>query len=311
MQVEAFKVFRDLVDTQSFSKAAQLNLVTQSAVSQQIRAIEDRFGCPLLERGGKRVALTREGKIFYDASRTLTAEYENLIHRFQEIRKIVEGSIRVATVYSVGLHDLPPVLKSYMRECPQVHIHLEYQSSDEIYENILHGMIDIGLVAYPTQRKNIKIEPFRKERLVVIVAASHPWAEKSKVSLKDVCTQKFIAFDQETPTRKAIDKMFRDLELDVDPVMEFDNIEVIKRAVEIEAGISIVPRNTVLQELSIGSVKALEISDGKYERPLGILYRFGRVLSPAIQRFLEVLREENKDSGEGQQKPAKSKTAAA
>ncbi len=292
MQVEAFKVFRDLVDTQSFSKAAQLNLVTQSAVSQQIRAIEDRFGCPLLERGGKRVALTREGKIFYDASRTLTAEYENLIHRFQEIRKIVEGSIRVATVYSVGLHDLPPVLKKYMRECPQVHIHLEYQPSDEIYDNILHGMVDIGLVAFPSQRKNIKIEPFRRERLVVIVSSEHPWANKPKVSLKEVCSQKFIAFDSETPTRKAIDKIFRDLELAVEPVMEFDNIEIIKRAVEIEAGISIVPRNTVQQELNIGSIKALDIADGKYDRPLGILYRFGRVLSPAIQRFLEVLREE-------------------
>jgi DNA-binding transcriptional LysR family regulator len=294
MQIEAFKVFRDLVDTQSFSKAAQLNLVTQSAVSQQIRAIEDRFGCPLLERGGKRVALTREGKIFYEASRTLTAEYENLINRFQEIRKIVEGSIRVATVYSVGLHDLPPILKSYMKECPQVHIHLEYQSNDEIYENILHGMIDIGLVAYPAQRKNIKIEPFKRERLVVVVAPEHPFATRTKVSLKDVGTQKFIAFDAETPTRKAIDKIFRELNLEITPVMEFDNIEVIKRAVEIEAGISIVPRNTVLQEEKNGTLKLLEISDGKYDRPLGILYRYGRVLSPAINRFLEVLR--NSDS---------------
>jgi len=294
MQIEAFKVFRDLVDTQSFSKAAQLNLVTQSAVSQQIRAIEDRFGCPLLERGGKRISLTREGKIFYEASRTLTAEYENLINRFQEIRKIVEGSIRVATVYSVGLHDLPPILKSYMKECPQVHIHLEYQSNDEIYENILHGMIDIGLVAYPTQRKNIKIEPFHRERLVVIVAPEHPFASRTKVSLKDVCAQKFIAFDAETPTRKAIDKILRELNLEITPVMEFDNIEVIKRAVEIEAGISIVPRNTVLQEEKNGTLKLLEISDGKYDRPLGILYRYGRVLSPAINRFLEVLR--NSDS---------------
>jgi len=290
MQVEAFKVFRDLVDTQSFSKAAQLNLVTQSAVSQQIRAIEDRFGCPLLERGGKRISLTREGKIFYEASRTLTAEYENLINRFQEIRKIVEGSIRVATVYSVGLHDLPPVLKTYMKECPQVHINLEYQSNDEIYENILQGMVDVGLVAYPTQRKNIKIEPFRQERLVVIVAPEHPFASKPKVSLKEICSQKFIAFDSETPTRKAIDKIFRELNLEVTPVMEFDNIEVIKRAVEIEAGISIVPRNTAQEEEKNGSLKLLEISDGKYDRPLGILYRYGRVLSPAINRFLDVLR---------------------
>jgi len=289
MQIEAFKVFRDLVDTQSFSKAAQLNHVTQSAVSQQIRAIEDRFGCPLLERGGKRVSLTREGKIFYEACRTLTTEYENLIHRFQEIKKIVEGTIRIATVYSVGLHDLPPILKSYMKECPQVHIQLEYLTNDEIYENILNGTIDIGLVVYPTQRKNIKIEPFRRERLVVVVAPSHPFASRNKVSLKEVSTQKFIAFDSETPTRKAIDKIFRELNLEVTPVMEFDNIEVIKRAVEIEAGISIVPRNTVLQEERSGTLKILEISDGKYERPLGILYRYGRVLSPATKRFLEVL----------------------
>jgi DNA-binding transcriptional LysR family regulator len=295
MQVESFKVFRDLVDTQSFSKAAQLNFITQSAVSQQVRAMEERFGIPLIERSSKKFALTREGQLLYDTGRQIVILYEGLHHQFAEFRNIVSGTIRVATVYSIGLHELPPYLKVFLREFPKVQVHIEYRRSNQVYDDIVQGITDLGLVAFPHARKNIKVEPFREDKLVLICAPTHAFCTKSTIKLAELAKAKFVGFEPDIPTRKAIDKIFREADLEVKPVMEFDNIETVKRAVEIDAGVSIVPRATVEQELRNGTLKAVEISGGTYVRPLGIIYRHGRILSPALKRFLELLK---RDPGE-------------
>jgi len=295
MQVESFKVFRDLVETQSFSKAAQLNAVTQSAVSQQVRAMEERFGIPLIERTSKKFGLTREGQMLYQTSRHVIQLYEGLQHQFQELRGVISGTIRVATVYSIGLHELPPYLKAFLKEYPQVNVHVEYRRSNQVYEDILQGTVDIGLVAFPAQRKNIKMEPFRKDKLVLICSPENPFAKAGGVRLSEVAKVKFIAFESDIPTRRAVDRIFRERGLEVKPVMEFDNVETVKRAVEIDAGVSIVPRTTVEQELRNGTLKVIEMSGAEFHRPLGILYRNGRILSPALKKFLETLRRK----GEG------------
>ncbi len=298
MQVESFKVFRDLVETQSFSKAAQLNYVTQSAVSQQVRAMEERFGIPLIERTSKKFGLTREGQMLYQTSRHVIQLYEGLQHQFQELRGVISGTIRVATVYSIGLHELPPYLKAFLKEYPQVNVHVEYRRSNQVYEDILQGTVDIGLVAFPAQRKNIKVEAFRKDKLVLICSPENALAKGGSARLAEVAKAKFVGFESDIPTRRAVDRMFRERGLEVKPVMEFDNVETVKRAVEIDAGVSIVPRATVEQEVRNGTLKALEISGGDFHRPLGILYRNGRILSPALKKFLETLRKkpEGKES---------------
>lgn len=298
MQVESFKVFRDLVETQSFSKAAQLNYVTQSAVSQQVRAMEERFGIPLIERTSKKFGLTREGQMLYQTSRHVIQLYEGLQHQFQELRGVISGTIRVATVYSIGLHELPPYLKAFLKEYPQVNVHVEYRRSNQVYEDILQGTVDIGLVAFPAQRKNIKVEAFRKDKLVLICAPENALAKGASARLAEVAKARFVGFESDIPTRRAVDRMFRERGLEVKPVMEFDNVETVKRAVEIDAGVSIVPRATVEQEVRNGTLKALEISGGDFHRPLGILYRNGRILSPALKKFLETLRKkpEGKES---------------
>jgi len=291
MQVESFRVFRDLVDSQSFSKAAQLNSITQSAVSQQIRAMEERFRVPLIERSNKRFALTREGQALYDTSKQVVFHFDSLQHQLEEMRNVVSGTIRVSTVYSVGLHELPPYLKSFLREFPNVLVHIEYRRSNQVYDEVIEGTSDMGLVAFPVQKKTIKVEPFRKDRLVVITSPQHPLSKRTEVVVADLAKEKFVGFEPDIPTRKAVDKIFRDCGLDMKPVMEFDNIETVKRAVEIDAGISVVPRATVEQEVRNGTLAALEFKGQPYHRPLGIIYKSGRVLSPAMKRFLKTLHE--------------------
>ena len=289
MQIENFKIFADLVETKSFSKSAKLNGITQSAVSQQARAMERHFKTLLIDRSQKQFQLTREGQRVYDSSKEMLHTYEKLVSELQEMKKVISGTIRISTIYSIGLHELPPYIKRFLHDFPSVNVRVEYRRSNLVYEDILHNSVDFGLVAFPVRMRQIEVVPFRNDHLVVITPPHHPLAKHTEVEVKDLAGQKFIGFDPDIPTRKAVDQIFRDNKLEIEPVMEFDNIETVKRAVEIDHGIAIVPQATVLQEAKQGTLSMLHFKDREFTRPLAILHRKGRVLTPAMKKFVETL----------------------
>jgi DNA-binding transcriptional LysR family regulator len=291
MQIESLKVFCDLAETESFTKAAQINSVTQSAVSQQISSLERTFKSLLIERSKKRFRLTREGQVLYEYSKQIIQTYESLHSKLQELKDIISGTIRVATIYSIGLHDLPPYIKKFMKNYPTVNVHVEYRRANQVYEDVFSNVVDLGLVAYPIKDSKLEIIPLRKEPLVLICHPQHPFAKQKSIKLKQLVDQKVIGFEPDIPTRKALDKILREYGVDVKHVMEFDNVETVKRAVEIDAGISIVPLGTVMQEVSKQTLIAVEIEDGEFFRPLAAIYKKNKVLSPAMKQFLSILKD--------------------
>lgn len=291
MQIESLKVFCDLAETESFTKAAQINSVTQSAVSQQISSLERIFKSLLIERSKKRFRLTREGQVLYDFSKQIIQTYESLHSQLQELKDIISGTIRVATIYSIGLHDLPPYVKKFMKNYPTVNIHVEYRRANQVYEDVLSNVVDLGLVAYPMKDSKLEIVPLRKEPLVLICHPQHPFAKQKSIKLKHLVEHKVIGFEPDIPTRKALDKILRQYGVEIRHIMEFDNVETVKRAVEIDAGISIVPLGTVTQEITKQTLAAVEIEDGEFFRPLAALYKKNKVLSPAMKQFLGILKE--------------------
>src|SRR5207249_7776404 len=168
MQIETLKVFCDLAETESFTKAAQINNVTQSAVSQQISSLERTFKSLLIERSKKKFRLTREGQVLYEYSKQIISIYQALFSKLQEIKDIVSGTIRVATIYSIGLHDLPPYIKKFLKAYPTVNVHVEYRRSNQVYEDVLSNVVDLGLVAYPARDPRLDVVPLRKDMLVLI-----------------------------------------------------------------------------------------------------------------------------------------------
>jgi LysR family transcriptional regulator, transcriptional activator of the cysJI operon len=290
MQIESLKVFCDLAETESFTKAAQINGVTQSAVSQQISSLERQFKSLLIERSKKKFRLTREGQVLYDYSKQIIQTYDSLFSRLQEIKDIVSGTIRLATIYSVGLHDLPPYLKKFLKAYPTVNIHVEYRRSNQVYEDVLGNVVDLGLVAYPQKDAKLEIVPLRRDMLVLICHPDHPFAKARSINLTEITGQKFIGFEPDIPTRKAIDKILKERSISVQHVMEFDNIETVKRAVEIDAGIAIVPHGTIVQEVSKQTLAEVKIQDEEFFRPLAAIHKKHKVLSPAIKQFLTVLK---------------------
>src|ERR671927_65420 len=182
MQIETLKIFCDLVETRSFSQAAERNFVTQSAVSQQVRGLEARFKRRLLERvrGRRELNLTQEGEAFYQSSREVLAAYARLEESMRQLAGTVGGTVRVATVYSVGLHELPPVVREFMTRYPQAKIDLEYSRTTRIVRDVLSGAVELGLVAYPEKRRGLEVVQLGGDRLVLICPPSHPFAARKK-----------------------------------------------------------------------------------------------------------------------------------
>src|SRR5436189_2875509 len=291
MQIEMLKVFCDLAETESFTKAAQINNVTQSAVSQQISSLERIFKSLLIERSKKKFRLTREGQVLYEYSKQIISTYDALHSKLQEIKDIISGTIRIATIYSIGLHDLPPYLKKFLKTYPTVNVHVEYRRANQVYEDVLGNVVDLGLVAYPTRDSKLEVFPLRRDPLVLVCHPLHPFAKHKSIKLKALSGQKFIGFEPDIPTRKALDKILKENSVEVEHVMEFDNIETVKRAVEIDAGVAIVPQGTVVQEVWKQHLAQVSLDDGDFYRPLAAIYKKNKVLSPAMKQFLSILKE--------------------
>jgi LysR family transcriptional regulator, transcriptional activator of the cysJI operon len=290
MHIETLKTFCDLIETGSFSKAAQLNLVSQSAVSQQLKVLEKRYDRPLIERGQRKgVALTEAGQIFYTECKELLERFRALEDRMRDQTAVIAGTVKVATVYSIGLHELPPYVKQFMKAHPQVKVHIEYSRTDKVYEACLNNTIDFGIVALPLRRPNIAVIQLRQDKLVLVCSPEHPLARKRKVSLAQLNGEEFIAFERDIPTRKTIDRIFKTHKVAVNMVMEFDNIETIKRSVEVGIGLSILPETAVVNEVKSGLLAKLDFSEGTFTRAVGIIHRRGRVFSAAAREFMQML----------------------
>lgn len=290
MHIENLKIFSDLVESESFSRAAKLNGITQSAVSQQLRAMEKHFKVLIVDRSQKQFRLTREGNKLYESSKEILHLYDQLTSELQEMKKVISGTIHISTIYSIGLHELQPYIKDFLQKFPDVNVRVEYRRSNLVYEDVLHNSVDLGLIAYPAKMRQLEIIPFSEDELVLICSPNHALAKKRKIGFGDLKECRLVGFESDIPTRKATDQLFRDGEIDATPHMEFDNIETVKRAVEIDAGISVVPSATVRQEVSQGLLKSLPLpGDKPLKRPLAIIHRKGRVLTPAMKKFITML----------------------
>ncbi len=289
MHIENLKIFSDLVESESFSRAAKLNGITQSAVSQQLRSMERHFNVLIVDRSQKQFRLTQEGRRLYESSKEILHLYERLDCEIQEMRKVISGSIKISTIYSVGLHELPNYLKTFMQKFPSVNVHVEYRRSNHVYDDVLHNAVDLGVVAYPIKNRQLEVVPFKTDHLVVAVSSSHPLAGSEDVSVKELENFDFVGFDKDIPTRKATDEIFRQAKISLEPTMEFDNIETVKRAVEINAGFAILPATTVQHEAMRGQICSIPFRKKSFTRPIAIIHRKGRVLTPAMKQFVAML----------------------
>ena len=253
--------------------------------------MEERYGRELVERSKGNVRLTQAGQVLYETGKEIVQKYREIEDSIQSLSRSVAGTVRVATVYSVGLYELSSPLKRYLQTFPDVNIHLEYTRANKIYEEVSRGDIDLGIVAYPSKRPQIQITPFREDRLVLICTPQHRFASLRRIQIKKLDGEKFVGFERDIPTRRALDRLFRRHGVKVQYMMEMDNVETIKRAVEIGAGIAIVPEPSVALEVKNETLKVVHFSGEVLMRPLGIISKRGRRFTQAMQKFIDFLEE--------------------
>jgi len=290
MHIETLKMFCDLVTLRSFSKTADKHMVSQSAVSQQVAQLEIEHKCQLLNRQKRPLELTAAGELFYRAARDMVDRYDQLNSEMNSLNSAAQSRINVGAIYSIGMHSLPEYIKRFMVKRPSVNVHVAYFISEKIYELVLAGELDIGLVAVPKRDKRLDVYEFENEPLVLACSSKHPLAKQSQIDIHKLQMERFIGFEEGVPTRDWIDGIFQRYNVVIRPAMEFDNIETVKRAVEINSGVSILPRTALSQELAAGTIKAIEFSNERFVRPTGILVRKDRVISQETRYLIDLLR---------------------
>ncbi len=290
MHIEVLKIFLDLVELRSFSKTADKNRLSQSAVSQQLAQLESIHKCQLINRNKRPVELTKEGQLFYRTCKAILERYEQFRDELSVLKSAGSDRINIGAIFSIGMYTLPSYVKKFMTRHPKVNVHIEYLKAEKIYELVLGGDIDIGLVAVPQRDNRLEVYDFEDEPLVLVCSPRHLLAEQYEMDIHNIQFERFIGFDKSVPTRIWIDGILKRYNVVVEPVLEFDNIETIKRAVEINSGISILPQNTVEQEVSNGIIRSLPFSNERFYRATGIIIRKNRILTRTARTFVEMLR---------------------
>ena len=291
MHLETLRLYCDVVRLRSFSRGAELSFVSQSAASQAVQLLEREVGVALIDRTRRPFAVTPAGQSFYTAAREMLDSWERAKAAIAGVKAQVDGTVRVAAIYSVGLHDMSHHLQRFMSLYPKVRVQLECLHPHKVVEAVLNDEADVGIMSYPPQDRALSIVPLRSEPMAFVCHPGHRLARRRAVAAEDLAGEPFVAFDAELTIRKAIDRALRQKNVKLNIVMAFDNIETIKQAIMIGAGVSLLPRHTVDKEAGIRTLVAVPFALTDLVRPVGLIHRRQKALSAAVNRFIQLLKD--------------------
>jgi len=286
------KLFRDIAQTKSISRGAMLNEISQSAASQYMQEMERRLGVSLLDRTTRPLALTPAGKLFFDLCRDMLRREDQFQAQLDNLKGSVEGAVRVASIYSIGLSEMSRLQDEFAARFPHAQLHVDYLRPDKVYEAVMGDQADLGLVSYPVGTKDLAVIPWREEEMAVAAPPSHPLAKKMVLVPADLNGQEFVGFDEELMIRRELDHFFREQGIEIQLAMQFDNIQMIKEAVALGSGISILPARTMQAEIAQGRLVSIPLHAPELVRPVGIVHRKRKRFSHAVESFLELLLEQ-------------------
>src|SRR5580692_11585923 len=292
MAHESLKLFRDIAQTRSFSRAAALNEVSQSAASQQVQELEQALGIALLDRSTRPLVVTAAGHLYSDYCRDVLRRREEFHVALDRMKQEVEGTVRVASIYSVGLSEMVQLEQEFGRRLPEARLEVEYLRPEKVYWSVQTDAADLGLVSYPEPSREITVIPWRQEEMVVAASPYHPLAQREgQIAIADLQGIDFIGFDDDLPIAREIDRFLNGQGIKVNATLHFDNIQMIKEAVAHRVGVSIMPARIMKDEIAQGRLVAIPIAAPELYRPLGIIHRKKKRFYPVAQAFLELLCE--------------------
>ncbi len=296
MNFDSLKLFRDIAQTRSFSRAALINDLSQSAASQQVQELEKSLGVPLLDRSRRPLVVTPAGQLYADLCRDLLKRKDEFDDSLARLRHAVAGTVRVASIYSVGVSELVQLERQFSERHPEAELEVEYLRPEKVYAAVLDDRADIGLVSYPVPNRELHVMPWRREEMVLAAAPDHPLAKRAAalrgpLPVTELEGVEFIGFDEELPIRHHVDRFFREKDIEVNLVLHFDNIEMVKEAVSHKVGVAILPHRAMREDIRQKRLTAIRLAGESLYRPLGVIHRKKKKFNRAAQEFLEMLQE--------------------
>ena len=283
------KLFRDVAVQRNVSRAAAANGISQSAATQQIQELERRFGTELLDRSTRPLGVTEAGRLYLEFCRDVVRRYEEFEVALEQVREVARGELHVASIYSVALTEMTRLRVDFEGLCPGVSLKVEYFQPDRVYEAVVNESADLGLVSYPEATREIAVIPWRDERMAVALPPSHRLSSRTKLRPRDLDGLDYVAFDAHLTIRKDLERFFREQGIELRVVMNFDNIQMIKEAVALGHGISILPDRTMQNEVEQGRLKVVRLEGPGIVRPVGVVHRKRKKFSSAAKAFLRAL----------------------
>lgn len=289
VNLKSLKIFCDVADRRSFSRGAEDNEISQSTASNVVLSLEERLGVQLLDRSTRPIELTEEGRRYYEGCRQLVRLYDELEEEVRTFHDVEARSLVVASIYSVGHHNLSALVRRFSADHPRADVHLEYLHPHRVYEAIEREDVDLGIVSYAHATETLSAIAWRTEPMIVVCMPSHPLAKTPRVPIERLAGEPYVAFERGLAIREAIDQLLAERNVSVDVTAEFDNVENVKRAIIDGVGLSILPEPSVRRELARGDLASAALEGTPLVRPLGIVHRRDRPLSELAGLFVAML----------------------
>jgi len=285
------RLIRDVAAYQSVSKAAKLSELSQSAASQALQEIEREVGVALFDRSRRPLTPTAAGKIYVDYCRDMLRRHEVMQAELAAILNQGTGTVRIAAIYSVGLPEMSRIEAKFAERFPEARMDVQYLRPDRVWDAVAKDEADFGLMSYAESTRELVALPWRDERMVLAVAPEHPLARRDSVAAAGLAGMSFVGFDDDLPIQQHIDRYLKEQRVEVEVVLRFDNIEMIKQAVAHGAGVSIMPERVMGEDLLQGRLMALRLEPAELFRPVRIVHRRRKVFSDVLRGMLELLVE--------------------
>jgi DNA-binding transcriptional LysR family regulator len=304
MRLETIKVFCDLINSGSFSEAAETNDLSQPTVSRFVHQLEERLGGQLVDRSKRPLQPTSLGQAYYEGCKRLLEQYTELELSLRQGQRERTLTVRVAAIYSVGLGDMGQYVDRFQADNRNAKVQMEYLHPDQVYQRVRDKQADFGLVSFPNRSRDLTVLNWREEEMVVVCPRGHALARFKRINPARLDGEKFVAFDKRLVIRREVDRFLRDHGVKTEAVFEFDSIENIKKAVEVGTGVALLPEPTIREEVNAGSLLGLRLDGARFVRPLGIIHCRQQKLGSAARAFIDLLRHNGSNQERNGHRPA-------
>ncbi|MFF8868337.1 LysR family transcriptional regulator [Streptomyces sp. NPDC015139] len=291
-------IFMQVVENQGFSAAAQKLYMSQPSVSNQVRRLEESLRTTLIDRSGARMRPTPEGELLRDYGKRIFLLSEEAIAEIDRIRGMESGRLLVGGSTSAGTYLLPDLVARFRQMYPAIEIHVLVDNNENVREHLLNGNVGIAVVAGVSSEPRFTSEKILEERMVIVAHGDHYLARGTAISLKELSGERFLMREPGSQTRDMQEQIIRSWELESCPRSDVWGSEALKRCVAAGLGLSLISEYAVRDEVTLGSLVVLDVDSGHQSRPISLLQRRDRLLSPPERAFVKLLKKQDSWSAE-------------